>query len=98
MAFFCAAPGLYGRRTDEASWRAGHTWWEECGLGDAIRQAQRVGLWVAIATQAGSTSDEDFPGLAALVNPAGEVVDRLPDWAPGTLLVDIPAGTAAQGR
>jgi 8-oxo-dGTP pyrophosphatase MutT (NUDIX family) len=47
-------------------------------------------LWVGIATQAGATHDEDFPGLAALVSPDGEVVRRLPDWRPGTLVVDIP--------
>jgi hypothetical protein len=42
--------------------------------------------------------DEDFPGLAALVTPAGNVAARLPDWRPGTLVVDIPAGGADQGR
>jgi predicted amidohydrolase len=87
---FCAAPGLYGRRTDDAGWRAGFEWWEGCGLGDARRQAARLGLWVAMVTQAGSTVDEDFPGIAALISPTGEVVDRLPDWRPGTLVVDIP--------
>jgi predicted amidohydrolase len=89
VVFFCAAPGLYGRRTDEAGWQAGHAWWEDCGLGDARREARAHHLWVALATQAGSTIDEDFPGLAALVDPAGEVVDRTPDWRAGTLLVRL---------
>jgi predicted amidohydrolase len=88
--FVCAAPGLYGRRTDDASWQAGHAWWESCGLADAVRHARRTGTWIGIATQAGSTVDEDFPGLAALVAPTGEVVDRLPDWREGLLVVDIP--------
>jgi predicted amidohydrolase len=92
VVFFCAAPGLYGRRTDEDGWRRGHAWWERHGLGDAIRHARRLGLWVAMATQAGSTHDEDFPGLAALVTPDGEVARRLPDWHPGELVVDIPVG------
>jgi predicted amidohydrolase len=52
--------------------------------------ARRLGLPVAMATQAGATEDEDLPGLAALVSPAGEVA-RLPDWRPGSLVVDIPA-------
>jgi predicted amidohydrolase len=89
IAFFCSAPGLHGRRTDEASWRAGFDWWEGCGLGDARKQATRLGLWVAMATQAGVTADEDFPGIAALVDPNGDVVARLPDWRAGTLIVDI---------
>lgn len=43
-----------------------------------------------MATQAGSTHDEDFPGLAALVTPKGEVAKRLPDWQPGALVVELP--------
>ena len=89
IIFFCAAPGLLGRRTDEESWRAGHAWWESCGLADARRHAIRTGAWVALTTQAGSTTDEDFPGLAALVAPGGEVVARLPDWRAGTLVVGL---------
>ncbi len=90
LMLFPAAPGLYGRRSTDDSWRSGHAWWEGCGLADAQRHARRLGLWVALAGQAGSTDDEDFPGLAALVGPAGDVVARLPDWQPGLLTVDIP--------
>lgn len=90
LVLFPAAPGLYGRRTDEASWRAGLSWWQGCALGDARRHARRLGLWIALAGQAGCTEDEDFPGLAALVRPDGSVAARLPDWREGTLTVDIP--------
>ncbi|MGN6791784.1 MAG: carbon-nitrogen hydrolase family protein [Streptosporangiaceae bacterium] len=89
LVLFPAAPGLYGRRTDEASWRTGFDWWQGCGLGDARRHARRLGLWIALAGQAGSTVDEDFPGLAALVRPDGTIAARLPDWRAGTLSVDI---------
>jgi len=81
---------LDGRRTDEASWRAGHAWWEGCGLAQARQHAARLSLWIALVGQGGSTVDEDFPGLAALVGPDGSVTTRLPDWRPGTLVVDIP--------
>ena len=91
LMLFPAAPGLYGpRRTDDASWRTGFSWWEESSLGDARKHAIRHGLWIATAGQAGATIDEDFPGLAALVNPDGEVIQRMPDWREGTLIVDIP--------
>jgi predicted amidohydrolase len=97
VIFFCAAPGLHGRRTGEESWRTGeeswrtgHAWWEGQGLGDARRHAARTGAWIALATQAGSTVDEDFPGLAALIAPTGEVAARLPDWREGTLIADLP--------
>ena len=43
-----------------------------------------------MAGQAGATADEDFPGLAALVGPDGEVTQRLHDWRAGTLVVDVP--------
>lgn len=90
VVFFCAAPGLEGRRTDEAGWSDGLAWWESCGLAQARGHAERERIWVALVTQAGATADEDFPGLAALVDPAGRVVSRLPDWRPGDLVVDIP--------
>ncbi|HKD97060.1 MAG TPA: carbon-nitrogen hydrolase family protein [Micromonosporaceae bacterium] len=90
VVFLCSAPGLYGRRVTEDEWRAGFEWWESAGLADARRHAKRTGAWVAMATQAGSTFDEDFPGIAALIAPSGEVVSRLPDWRPGTLVVDVP--------
>jgi predicted amidohydrolase len=90
LVLFPAAPGLYGRRTNDDSWRAGLTWWQDCGLADARRHARRLRLWLALAAQAGATDDEDFPGLAALVGPDGSVAARLPDWHAGTLGVEIP--------
>ena len=90
----CSAPGLYERRTTSDAWRDGFDWWGSAGLGDARRHARRLGVWVMMATQAGSTTDEDFPGIAALVSPTGELVDCLADWRPGTLIVEIPAPPA----
>jgi len=89
LMLFPAAPGLHGRCTDEASWRRGFGWWETSSLGDAGPHARRLGLWVALAGQAGATADEDFPGLAAVVAPDGSVTARLPDWREGVLVADI---------
>jgi predicted amidohydrolase/8-oxo-dGTP pyrophosphatase MutT (NUDIX family) len=90
LVCFTSAPGLHGRRTTDEEWRDGFTWWDGHGLGQAREHAARLGVWVAMATQAGSTADEDFPGISALVSPQGEVVDRLPAWNPGVLVVDVP--------
>jgi predicted amidohydrolase len=90
LVLLCSAPGLYTRRTDEESWRRGYSWWESTGLGAARRHAERTSLWIAMTTQGGSTVDEDFPGLAAVVSPKGNVVERLPDWREGNLVVEIP--------
>jgi predicted amidohydrolase len=70
--------------------RAGFEWWSEHGLGNAIRNAKRLNVPVAMATQAGATVDEDFPGLAALVSAGGKVVQQTPDWDPADLIVEIP--------
>ena len=90
LVFMASAPGLRGRRVSEDQWRAGFEWWESCGLTDARRHAARHGVWVAMSTQAGSTVDEDFPGIAALIGPNGDVMQRLPDWRLGHLIVDVP--------
>jgi predicted amidohydrolase len=90
LVLFPAAPGLHGRRRSQSSWQAGFAWWQGCALSDASRHARRLGLWIALAGQAGSTVDEDFPGLAALVRPDGTVAARLPDWRAGLLTVEIP--------
>jgi len=92
LVLLCSAPGLDERCTSKETWRSGFEWWGSAGLADAQHQAKRLGVWVAMATQAGSTHDEDFPGIAALIDPAGAIVDRLPDWRPGTLVVHVPLG------
>jgi predicted amidohydrolase len=90
LVLFCAAPGLYGRRIDEAAWKRGWEWWRGEGVGDAQGHARERGLWIALATQAGSAHDEDFPGVAALIDPEGNVRAELPDWREGNLIVDVP--------
>lgn len=90
VVLMTSAPGLHGRRVRDAEWRDGFEWWESCGLADARHHAARLHVWVAMATQAGSTVDEDFPGIAALIDPNGDVVERLPDWRPGHLVVNVP--------
>jgi predicted amidohydrolase len=90
-----AAPGLYGgRRTDDAGWQQGFDWWR----GSVIEDAKRIlggSSWLAVSTQAGATDDEDFPGWAALIGPGGVVVEELPDWQEGTLVVDLPSSSAS---
>jgi predicted amidohydrolase len=90
VVFFCSAPGLDGRRLTEADMRAGYEWWRAHGLGRARTQAQRLGVWVGMSTQAGSTIDEEFPGIAALVSPTGDVVAESSHWHEALLVVEIP--------
>lgn len=82
-----AAPGLYGpRRASDRDWRRGFEWWRGSVLADSARL--RPGCLLAVSTQAGATSDEDFPGWCALVGAGGRAVAELPDWRQGCLVVD----------
>jgi predicted amidohydrolase len=90
-----AAPGLYGdRRVDDAGWQRGFDWWRGSVINDAKRFLDGS-CWLAVSTQAGATNDEDFPGWCALIGPGGVVVDELPDWREGTLVVDLPSNSAS---
>lgn len=89
-----AAPGLYGEQS-QRNWQSGYAWWE----GDCRRylgaQAQSQGLWIAVATQAGRTIDEDFPGGAFVFAPSGERLFTTSDGSPGAVYLDIDL---SQGR
>jgi predicted amidohydrolase len=90
-----AAPGLYGsRRSDDASWQQGFNWWRGSVIDDANRFLD-ASSWLAVSTQAGAADDEDFPGWGALIGPGGVVIDELPDWQEGTLVVDLPSSSAS---
>jgi predicted amidohydrolase len=78
LVVLAAAPGLYG---DQASrdWDSGFQWWRTGCRTHLAKSARRNGLWIAVATQAGRTVDEDFPGGGYLFNPDGEVIAETAD-------------------
>ncbi len=88
IVFELAAPGLYGEQATR-NWQSGFEWWEgECNkyLGQYARE---YGLWIAAATQAGRTADEDFPGGGYVFAPDGRRVYATPDWSPGAVYLEI---------
>ncbi len=87
--FHPSAPGLWGRRTDEASWRNGFDWWRGSCIENHGQRAKELGISIAVVTQAGVTEDEDFPGWAAVIGPDGRVKTELPDWHAANLVVDL---------
>ena len=88
IVFEAAAPGLHGEQTTR-DWRAGFEWWEgECQK-YLSRYAQKYGIWVAVATQAGRTVDEDFPGGGYVFAPDGRRLYATPDWSPGAVYLQI---------
>jgi predicted amidohydrolase len=88
IVFELAAPGLYGEQATR-NWRSGFEWWEgECEkyLG---QYTQEYGIWVAVATQAGRTMDEDFPGGGYVFAPDGRRLFATPDWSAGAVYLEI---------
>jgi predicted amidohydrolase len=83
-----AAPGLYGSQ-QARDWQAGFDWWHgECERN--LSKFSRAGsMCVAVATQAGRTIDEDFPGGGYVFSSAGELIAATPDWREGVLYARV---------
>jgi predicted amidohydrolase len=88
IVFELAAPGLYGEQAAR-NWQTGYEWWEAECQKYLSRYARQYGLWIGVATQAGRTSDEDFPGGGYLFAPNGERVYATPDWSPGAVYLEV---------
>ena len=71
LIFELAAPGLYGEQATR-NWKSGYDWWEGECMTYLSQHARDFGVWVPVATQAGRTLDEDFPGGGYVFAPDGE--------------------------
>jgi len=88
IVFELAAPGLYGEQATR-NWQSGFEWWEgECQK-YLSQYTQTYGIWVAVATQAGRTIDEDFPGGGYVFAPDGQRLFATPDWSVGAVYLEI---------
>ncbi len=88
IIFEAAAPGLYGSQKTR-NWQNGFNWWKnECWtkLGTYARTYK---IHIAVATQAGRTIDEDFPGGGYVFDRSGETIYAAPDWKEGVLCADV---------
>jgi predicted amidohydrolase len=88
LVFVAAAPGLYGSQ-ETRDWQSGFDWWR----GECERNLSRFScagdIYVAVATQAGRTIAEDFPGGGYVFSPAGELIAATPDWSEGVLYAQV---------
>jgi predicted amidohydrolase len=91
-----SAPGLYGRRTDEASWQAGFDWYKSHLAERLPVYARNHHFPIVVTTQTGATMDEDFPGGSFVFGPNGETLAATPDWREMLLVheIEIPAREA----
>ncbi len=97
IVFELAAPGLYGEQAAR-NWQSGFDWWRGMCQEHLGRYAREYGIWIAVATQAGRTVDEDFPGGGYVFAPDGRCLYATPDWSPGEvyLELDLEEGKAAE--
>ncbi len=92
IVFELAAPGLYGEQATR-DWRSGYEWWEgECQK-HLSQYARTYGFWIGVATQAGRTVDEDFPGGGYVFAPNGERVYATADELPGAVYLELDLET-----
>jgi predicted amidohydrolase len=97
FVFELAAPGLYGEQVTR-NWESGYAWWEgECQK-YLSRYAQDYGVWIGVATQAGRTVDEDFPGGGYVFSPTGERLYATADYLPGAVYVELDFETNTMMR
>ncbi len=88
IVFEAASPGLYGSQ-ETRNWQSGFNWWKnECWtkLGTYARAYK---IFIAVATQAGRTIDEDFPGGGYVFDRSGEMIYSTPEWSSGILYATI---------
>ena len=95
IIFELAAPGLYGERHPR-NWQAGYDWWQSECQNYLSGYARDFNTWIVVATQAGATRDEDFPGGAFVFAPGGERIFTTPDWQPGAVFLEINLETRAR--
>ncbi|MDQ7797396.1 MAG: carbon-nitrogen hydrolase family protein [Candidatus Edwardsbacteria bacterium] len=91
MVIECAAPGLYGDQKTR-NWQEGYDWWRGECFGKLGKYAVANGIHIAVATQAGRTTDEDFPGGGYLFSHDGRCITQSADWKEGMVPAKIPSG------
>lgn len=88
LVLLSSAPGLYGSQQTR-DWEAGFMWWQDECRTKLGAYARRYGLHIAVATQAGRTVDEDFPGGGYLFDNRGCLVAQTTDGSEGMLMVEV---------
>jgi len=88
IIFEAAAPGLYGEQATR-NWQSGYDWWRgECHT-KLAHYARENHVFISVATQAGRTIDEDFPGGGYVFSPDGACLYESPDWSEGVLYATL---------
>ena len=88
VIFEAAAPGLYGDQ-ETRDWQSGFDWWRDECRTKLAGYAGEHELTICVATQAGRTIDEDFPGGGYVFGPDGRCLAETADWSAGVLDAEV---------
>lgn len=88
IIFEAAAPGLYGSQATR-NWQTGYEWWRDECRKKMGQYARDNSIYIAVATQAGRTRDEDFPGGGYIFAPDGTCISATSDWSEGVLYTTL---------
>jgi predicted amidohydrolase len=88
VIFEAAAPGLYGEQATR-DWGSGFEWWRDECYTKLGRYAHEQRVFIAVATQAGRTVDEDFPGGGYIFGPDGACLAATEDWSEQVLYATL---------
>lgn len=88
LVFELAAPGLYGDMATR-NWESGYAWWRGECFTKLAQYAAVNRIYIAVATQAGRTEDEDFPGGGWVFAPDGECVADAGGYDAGILYFEL---------
>ncbi|MCL6604441.1 MAG: carbon-nitrogen hydrolase family protein [Paenibacillus sp.] len=88
IVFESAAPGLYGEQ-ETRNWASGFHWWRSKCMEQLGKYAADESIFIGVATQAGRTIDEDFPGGGYLFNQQGVCIAETEDWSEGVFYVQV---------
>lgn len=88
LVFESAAPGLSGGQGVK-DWEANFNRWRNECKSKLGKYALENGIFIAAATQAGSTYDEDFPGGGFVFDPGGKCIYETEDWSECMLVAKI---------
>lgn len=88
IIFEAAAPGLYGSQATR-DWLAGYQWWQSECYHKLGQYARDNSIPIVVATQAGRTIDEDFPGGGYVFGPDGTCLYTTSDWSEGVLYATV---------
>ncbi len=88
IVFAASAPGLYGSQ-DTRNWESGFNWWQNECQKNLSKFSKQNKIYIAVATQAGRTKDEDFPGGGYVFDQTGKRIAATPDWQEGILYAEV---------